>query len=83
MLFRLQMSIDQAISAYADLASYVFSEKKWPHQEGTFKASRLEEAIAKIIGEALRIEKREAIETRMINKEFPNGAKGWVDYSFH
>jgi len=49
MLFRLQMSIDEAIDTYATLARSVFSEKKWFFQEGTFRASRLEDAIISII----------------------------------
>jgi len=49
MLFRLQMSIDAAIDAYMKLAEHVFSEKKWFFQEGTFKATRLEEAMLSII----------------------------------
>jgi len=43
------MSIDDAIDAYAALARNVFSEKKWRFQDGTFKASRLEDAIVSII----------------------------------
>ena len=49
MLFRLQMSVDEAIDAYAALARSVFSEKKWFFQQGTFKASRLEDAIVSIV----------------------------------
>jgi len=49
MLFRLKMSIDEAIDAYATLAGSVFSEKKSFFQEGTFKASRLEDAIISVI----------------------------------
>jgi len=52
MLFRLQMSIDDAIRAYTILARDVFVEKKWCFQEGTFKASRLEDAVLTIIREA-------------------------------
>ncbi len=43
------MSIDEAIDAYVTLARNVFSERKWFFQDGTFKASRLEEAIVSII----------------------------------
>ena len=49
MLFRLQMSIDSAIEAYLKLSEHVFSEKKWFFQEGTFKATRLEEATLSMI----------------------------------
>ena len=51
MLFRLQMSFDAAIRAYIKLSEHVFSEKKWFFQEGTFKATRLEEAMLTIIQE--------------------------------
>jgi hypothetical protein len=76
MLFRLRMPIDQAISAYVKLASHVFSKTKWAHQEGTFKASRLEEAIVEVIGTALKIKRDEAIKTRMLNEQFTDAAKG-------
>jgi len=45
------MSIDEAINAYATLARRVFSEKKMFFQQGTFKATRLEDAIVSIIRE--------------------------------
>jgi len=43
------MSIDEAIDAYATLAKRVFSEKKWFFQEGTFRASLLEDVIVSIV----------------------------------
>ena len=51
MLFRLQMPIDDAINAYLYLSEYVFSNpKRWPRQDGIlFEASRLEDALIKII----------------------------------
>ena len=51
MLFRLQMPIDDAINAYLYLSEYVFSNPKtWPRQDGIlFEASRLEDALIKII----------------------------------
>jgi hypothetical protein len=70
------MSVDQAISAYGKLASYVFSKTKSRFQEGTFKATRLEAAMTDVVAAALQIKRAEAIQTRMINKEFPDGAKG-------
>jgi patatin-like phospholipase/acyl hydrolase len=69
MLFRLEMPIDDAIDAYATLARQVFSERKWFFQEGTFKASRLEDAILHIIQSRLSIEEADAREVRMLNKE--------------
>ena len=71
MLFRLQMSIDAAIRAYIRLAEHVFSEKKWFFQEGTFKATRLEEAMVSIIQQE---EQEEGGDPRLVpffNKEGP------------
>jgi hypothetical protein len=76
MLFRLRMSIDQAISAYVEITSHVFSQKKWPLQEGTFKASRLEEGIIRVIAATLKVEEAEAVTMRMLNDQFPDEAKG-------
>lgn len=56
MLFRLKMSIDEAINAYVELAGQVFSEKKWFFQTGSFKATRLEAATLRVIKRALNIE---------------------------
>jgi len=71
MLFRLRMSIEDAIKAYTDLAKRVFSEKKWPHQQGTFKASLLEDAILCIIELQLNVEKNEANGVPMLDEEGP------------
>lgn len=49
------MTIGAAITAYAQFARFVFSEKKGKGKEGTFKSSRLEQAIVKIIMEQLKI----------------------------
>ncbi|KAF8251751.1 FabD/lysophospholipase-like protein, partial [Wilcoxina mikolae CBS 423.85] len=49
MLGRLRMSTEEAITAYADLAKYIFKDKKFKMQDGLFKATRLEEAIQKIV----------------------------------
>jgi len=53
MLFRLQMTIYDAINAYTRFASRVFSEKKWFFQQGTFKSSLLEEVFLAIIQSGL------------------------------
>jgi hypothetical protein len=76
MLFRLRMSIDDTISAYANLANRVFSKKKWPYQEGTYKASLLEKSITDVIAKALKIEKEAAVQTRMLIEKSSDGAKG-------
>jgi len=49
MLGRLRLTIDEAMDQYGRFAQYVFSEKKWKGQDGTFKASKLEEIIKRII----------------------------------
>ncbi|KAJ7848220.1 acyl transferase/acyl hydrolase/lysophospholipase [Mycena leptocephala] len=51
MLGRLRMPVGDAIGAYDELAQNVFSETKFFFQDGKFKASRLEAAIKKIVGE--------------------------------
>jgi hypothetical protein len=43
------MSTREAITAYADLAEYIFKDKKFKMQDGLFKATRLKEAIQKIV----------------------------------
>ena len=68
MLFRLQMSIDAAINAYIKLAEHVFSEKKWFFQEGTFKATRLEEAMLSIIQQSGGGDPQQVL---LLNKEGP------------
>ncbi|KAJ7113901.1 acyl transferase/acyl hydrolase/lysophospholipase [Mycena epipterygia] len=51
MLGRLRMSVEDAISAYDQLAQEVFSETKFIGQDGKFKASRLEAAVKRIVSE--------------------------------
>ena len=65
------MSIDEAIDAYATLARSVFSEKKMFFQEGTFKASRLEDAIVSIVRESLNEADRDPRAVKMLNKDGP------------
>lgn len=79
MLFRLRMSVDQAIDAYERLAKGVFSSPKWFFKEGKFKASRLEEAIATVIQEALNIGEGESSTLCMLEEE---GAK-WYGLLLH
>ncbi len=69
MLFRLHMSIDDAIRAYIQLAEHIFSEKKWFFQKGTFKATRLEEAMVSIIEQNIRGESPRQV--LFFNKEGP------------
>jgi len=71
LLFRLRMSIDDAIEAYVWLASSVFSKKKWFFQEGTFKASRLEEAIHTIIQEKTNLEVEVPRGVHLLDEEGP------------
>jgi len=75
MLFRLKMSIDEAIKSYAILAKRIFSEQKWFFQDGQFKASRLEEALVTTIQEALKVNEASARSVRMLDEEAP---RWWV-----
>ena len=43
------MSAEDAIEAYEKLAGTVFSEKKRKGHDGTFKASKLEQAIKSVV----------------------------------
>ncbi len=43
------MSVPEAIDKYRLLAKYVFSDKKPPGKDGTFKASKLEKAIQDVV----------------------------------
>ena len=45
LLGRLRLSVPEAIDKYRLLAKQVFSEKKAPGKDGTFKASNLEKVI--------------------------------------
>jgi hypothetical protein len=49
MLGRLRLTVDEAIEQYGEFARHVFSEKKRKGKDGTFKASKLEQAIKKIV----------------------------------
>ncbi|KAF8593831.1 FabD/lysophospholipase-like protein [Ceratobasidium sp. AG-I] len=52
MLGRLRMSIDEAIAAYEKLGEEIFSPKKWWWKEGRYKATNLERAVKRIVGES-------------------------------
>ena len=54
------MSAADAIKAYEALASKVFSEKKSKGKDGTFKASKLQEAIQVVVKEKLGGERTNA-----------------------
>jgi hypothetical protein len=47
------MSVPEAIEQYRVLAKTVFSEKKAKGKDGTFKASKLEQAIKDVVGSKL------------------------------
>ena len=53
LLGRLGLSVAKAINAYEILAKEVFSEKKAKGEDGTFKASKLEETIKAVVEDAL------------------------------
>jgi hypothetical protein len=48
-LGRLRLSVPEAIDKYRLLAKEVFSDRKSPGKDGTFKASKLEKAIEDVI----------------------------------
>jgi len=77
MLFRLQMTIDDAIKAYTRFASRVFSEKKWFFQQGTFKSSLLEEAFLTIIQSGLK-----EGDSRMVRLLDEEGPKWYVVHEY-
>jgi hypothetical protein len=52
MLFRLRMSVDDAINIWDRLAMQIFSKKKLFFKDGKYKASRLEDAVLQVIREA-------------------------------
>ena len=71
-LFRLRMTIDDAINAYVYLTRHVFSERQsWFHRDGIFKASRLEDAIVKIISAQLKVDEDQARELRILDVNGP------------
>jgi hypothetical protein len=47
------MSVPEAIEQYSVLAKTVFSDKKAKGKDGTFKASKLEQAIKDVVGSKL------------------------------
>ena len=47
------MSTSLAIQKYSEVTKYVFSEQKLGWQDGKFKASKLEDAIRKVLVETL------------------------------
>ncbi|KAG9122439.1 hypothetical protein FRC07_001170 [Ceratobasidium sp. 392] len=65
MLGLLGMNVDQAIAAYSRLVESVFSDKKLisTSRSGTFKASKLEEELKKIVREATGDENTSMIRT--------------------
>ena len=69
MLFRLRMSIDEAIRAYITLTKHDSSAQKGVFNEGNYSTSRLEEAIATVIQEALQIGEVESRSVRMLDEE--------------
>ncbi|KDQ49841.1 hypothetical protein JAAARDRAFT_142838, partial [Jaapia argillacea MUCL 33604] len=53
MLGPLRMSVADAITTYAQMSEQVFSETKWKGRDSTFKASKLEAFIKRIIATKL------------------------------
>ncbi len=71
MLFRLQMSVDEAIKAFASLAKGVFSERRFFHQEENSRAMQLEEAVIRIVQNSLRIGEAEARSIKLLDEGGP------------
>jgi patatin-like phospholipase/acyl hydrolase len=61
LLGRLRLSAEDATNAYLKLAGYVFSDKKLFFQDGSFKSSKLEEAIQQQVELALGEGSRNAL----------------------
>ena len=68
----MRLSAADAIKAYEDLARVVFSEKKWKGKDGTFKATKLEEAIKRVVEAKLGHGHRDA---RMYEREDDDSGK--------
>jgi len=71
MLFRLKMSVEDAIKAYTSVAKTVFTSKKLPHKEGTFKATLLRSSIVEVIMQTQLVDETDARGMRMLDKEGP------------
>jgi hypothetical protein len=63
LLGRLRLSVPEAIDKYRILAKQVFSEKKAPGKDGTFKASNLEKAIKGVVERKLGSAEEKMFET--------------------
>jgi len=72
LLFRLRLSIDDAIKAYVDFTKFVFSEEqdRLPGR-AIFKSSMLEQAIISIIRVVCKLEAHQAQNLRMLDKDGP------------
>jgi len=72
MLFRLRMTIDDAVKTYADLSRNVFFEKRrWPFEDPIFKSNQLDSAITSIIQTATILGVDQARNLRMLNQGGP------------
>ena len=72
LLFRLRLSIDDAIKAYVDFTRFVFSEKQDRSLGGAiFQSSMLEYAIVSIIRVVCKLETHQAQNLRMLDKDGP------------
>jgi len=70
MLFRLRMTVDEAIVAYTRLAEDVFSKKiVLSHKKSN--ASRLENAVAKIVLSSIKVENNLSQNIRMLDDKGP------------
>ena len=67
MLFRLGMTVDEAITSYASLSKYIFAKKTLLSSQKKTNASRLEDAIAKVIHSTLNIDESQAQKILMLD----------------
>ena len=70
MLFRLKMTVDEAITAYIKLSENVFSKKPVLSHTGT-NTSLLENAIINVIQPSLEVDNSQAHKIRMLDDKGP------------
>ncbi|KAI9880980.1 MAG: hypothetical protein M1830_009474 [Pleopsidium flavum] len=76
LLARLRLSAAEAIAAYEDIAGSVFSKKKNIWQDGTFKASLLEQAVQRLVEKCLG--KGRGSSALMFEDDVPESCRAFV-----
>ncbi|RDW92542.1 hypothetical protein BP5796_01936 [Coleophoma crateriformis] len=84
MLGRLEMDVDQCITAYSDLAAVVFGEKlnRMPFNiqaqvQPRFDSAKLKTTVQKVIAES-KVAQNDASETELLNDKIERGCKTFV-----